>query len=129
MSDEKVQYELTIDQPNLPKGELVQIPGLGTFENGHTYEVTKQEADSYRVYHTRQVPKEDKDGNIVGSDVELGPTLLQAMKHSRTVHVVTHKEGDDEPETPAGPPTPEVPPSDQEDEDQQVNDEPQGGDN
>lgn len=89
MSDEDVMYEITVDQPSLPKGEQVQIPGLGTFENGYTYTVTKGEANGYRTYHTCQVDVLDEDMNVVGSDVELGPTLLQAAKSMYGVEVST----------------------------------------
>lgn len=42
-------YELTVDLPNLPAGHKVQIQYLGEFENGQTYEVTKDEADEFRA--------------------------------------------------------------------------------
>lgn len=99
MSDAKLVYELTLDQPNLPKGELVQIPGLGTFENGSTYDIDADQAYSFRTYHVRSVPFVDEETQaILGSSVELGPTLLQASKTMYGVEVATYgkqpKEGD-----------------------------------
>lgn len=81
MSGEDAVYELTIDQPNLPKGEPVQIPGLGTFENGYSYTISRDEAEAFRTYHTRQKVKYGDDGSIVGSELEKGPTLLEAAKN------------------------------------------------
>lgn len=90
MSGEDAVYELTIDQPNLPKGEPVQIPGLGTFENGYSYTISKDEADAFRTYHTRQVPVTNEEtGEIVGSDLEKGPTLLEAAKSMYGVEVTS----------------------------------------
>lgn len=93
---EKVVYELALDLPGFPNGEPVQIPGLGTFDNGSVYEVTEVEAQAYRTYHTRQVPTEDEDGNIVGATTELGPTLLQAFRRTEGVNVVTANDDEDE---------------------------------
>lgn len=95
MSGEDAVYELTVDQPNLPKGELVQIPGLGTFKNGSSYPVTKAEADAYRTYHSKVVTVDDKDDeDFGGSRLELGPTLLQASKTMYGVEVVTSEAAD-----------------------------------
>jgi hypothetical protein len=81
MSDSKSVYTLTIDLPDLPKGELVQIPGLGTFENGESYEVSKQDADAYRAYNSTQEPVIDEETQaVLGSEMTLGPTLLQASQ-------------------------------------------------
>jgi hypothetical protein len=91
MSGEDAAYELNIDLPNLPKGELVQIAGLGTFENGSSYTITKSEADSYRSYHSRVVPVTGDNDEVLGSDLELGSTLLQASKYMYGVTVETSK--------------------------------------
>lgn len=90
MSDKPV-YTLTVDLPDLPEGELVQIPGLGTFENaGDPVDVTKQQADAYRVYHQRQETVTDEEsGAILGSELVLGPTLLEASKSMYGVEVKT----------------------------------------
>lgn len=98
-ADEKVQYEVTLDLPGTPKGEPVQIVGLGTFDNGSTFEVTKEEAEYYRAFHVRQEPiVDDETQAILGSEAVLGPTLLQAFKDTEGVEVVTvvtkKKEGD-----------------------------------
>lgn len=95
MSDEDAVYELSIDQPNLPKGEPVQIPGLGTFKNGSSHPVTKEEAQAFRVYHTRQENIIDEQTDeVLGSQPVLGPTLLQASKNMFGVEVTTVEKSD-----------------------------------
>lgn len=90
MSGEDPMYEITVDNPNSPKGEPIQIPGLGTFENGSTYVVSKDEAASYRAYHATQTTvRGADDDSIFGADLEQGPTLLQAAKNMYGVEVST----------------------------------------
>jgi hypothetical protein len=90
MSDEeKVVYEIAFDLPGFAKGEEVQVAGLGTFENGSTYQVTKAEAESYRSYNTSLKYEYDEDNNLVGATAEPGPTLLQAFEHTDGVEVNT----------------------------------------
>jgi hypothetical protein len=87
--DEKVVYEITFDLPGTPKGQEVMVAGLGTFANGSTYEVTEEEAESYRSYHTSLKYEYDKDNNLVGATAEPGPTLLQAFSKTDGVDVNT----------------------------------------
>jgi hypothetical protein len=98
--DSKPAYEVTINAPGLPKGELVQIPGLDTYENGSTNEVTKEQADAYRSYHTATTVVLDDEGNpVVENDgyvfeTNPGPTLLQAYNYEgATVEVTTVAKG------------------------------------
>jgi hypothetical protein len=70
-------YEITIDFPNMPKGQQVSIPGLGTYENGSTNVVSKEEAEAFKAYQT--------DTGMPDQ------TLLQAFKGQDFVKVVTSK--------------------------------------
>jgi hypothetical protein len=45
-------YKITVNLPSTGKGQEVQIPGLGTFKNGSTAEVTKEMADAFRTFQT-----------------------------------------------------------------------------
>jgi hypothetical protein len=45
-------YQITIDYPNMPKGQEVSIPGLGTYKNGTSHAVTEEEAELFRAYQT-----------------------------------------------------------------------------
>jgi hypothetical protein len=87
MSGEDAMYKMTVDLPTLPKGEPVQIVGLGTFENKGTYTVTKDQAEYFRSHHSRQIEVRDDTGDVVGSELELGPTLLQSSKNMYGVEV------------------------------------------
>ena len=74
-------YKLKVDVEGLPKGTPVQIAGLGEFENGSTYTVSEDEHDAFRRYHGRVVPALGEEQEIVGTEVELGPTLIQSNIH------------------------------------------------
>jgi len=82
-------YTLTVDIPNLGPNEEVQIPGLGTFKNGGTYEVDDELAERYRVAHTTVVPEFDENNNLVANNEEQGPTLLEAAKSMYGIEVKT----------------------------------------
>lgn len=71
-------YQITIDYPNMPKGQEVSIPGLGTYKNGSTHAVTKEEADLFRAYQA--------DTGMPDQ------TLLQAFKGQDYVTVESVKE-------------------------------------
>lgn len=94
MSGEDAMYEMTVDLPTLPKGEPVQIVGLGTFENGSSFTVSKEEAERYRNHHAKQVEVRDEDtGDLLGSEVQQGPTLLQVADSMYGVTVSTASKG------------------------------------
>jgi len=38
--------KLTVNQPNIPEGVEIEIPGLGLFANGGTYEVPEDAVES-----------------------------------------------------------------------------------
>ena len=87
----KLAYEVSLDLPGMPKGELVQIPGLGTFENGTSFDVTEEQANAYRVYHQRVDMVYDEETNeLLGSEASVGPTLLQAYKNEQGVDVAAY---------------------------------------
>ena len=91
-------YVITIDHPNLPKGAEIQIAGLGEFKNGEEYVVSDEEHDDFRRYHGKVQPVVDKEGAIVGSKLEPGPTLIQSNFYGVAVKVEEKnkkKEGDD----------------------------------
>jgi hypothetical protein len=101
--DEKVVYELTLDLPGQPKGEPVQIAGLGTFENGKSHQITESQAESYRSYNTRLEYEYDEDNNLVGATAEPGPTLLQAFSKTDGVEVTTVESRSANPPPPPAP--------------------------
>lgn len=90
-------YNITFDLPNLSAGAIVQINGLGTFENGKTHFVDKDQAEAFRVYHqnvqdvTTTVTDEEtgKEIEVVQQQVVAGQTLLQAFENTVGVTVET----------------------------------------
>lgn len=98
----KLVYEVELDVPGLPKGELVQIPGLGTYENKSTFDVDADQHTAYRAHNSVQelIYGGESGEEIIGSTVVPGPTLLQASKNMFGVEVAVYgkqpSEGDDE---------------------------------
>lgn len=68
-------YTLTINNSNAAKDAEFSIPGLGTYKNGSTNAVSKEEAEAFRAY---QVSSGMPD-----------VTLLQAFKGDPSVTVET----------------------------------------
>src|SRR5689334_979644 len=97
MSD-KVVYEVDLDVPGRPKGDQIQIAGLGTFSNGDSHEITDDQAQAFRVSRSTTEPVLGDDDEVLGSERVLGPTLLQASKNMNGVSVttVTSSKGGDE---------------------------------
>jgi hypothetical protein len=77
MSDNPAVAELAVNVPTLPEGEPLQIPGLGTFENGQTYGLTQDEIDGFSTYHTQHLLTYNEVGESV-IEVVPGITLADA---------------------------------------------------
>lgn len=91
-------YRVKVNDPSRPKGDkverdekLVVVPGLGAFENGTTTEISDEQAEAYRDYHSRMVDVEADDRPVFSgaADVELrrGPSVLEAFRDHPTVKV------------------------------------------
>jgi len=79
MSDEKkVAYVLELDVPGVPKGQEIEIPGLGVFKNGATHEIDEDAAENYRDANVTAEPEVGKNNEILSVEVTRGQTLLQA---------------------------------------------------
>lgn len=92
-------YNVTVDMPNLPRGEEVEISGLGRFKNGSTTEVSKEDAEAFRTFHQNVRFEHDENGALL-TITEQGPTVLQA--NIPGVVVETVKEAPSKTETPDG---------------------------
>jgi hypothetical protein len=79
-------YQLKVNFRNARRGQEHSIPGLGTYKNGSTYEVSDEEAEAFRTYQ-RDAGMPDR-------------TLLQAFKGDEAVQVTVKSDGPKE-QTPA----------------------------
>lgn len=48
--------KVTIDLPGTPKGEDVEVGGLGLFKNGSTTEVPKERVEDWEAFSNRKWP-------------------------------------------------------------------------
>lgn len=90
-------YKITFDLPNLAPGAEVEVNGLGRFENGKTYEIDDEQAQTFRdrhmVFDTEydEVPTNDGGTTKVPRYVpKPGPTVLQAFENTVGVTVETY---------------------------------------
>lgn len=79
-------YILTVKMPNLAKGELVAISGLGEFKNGARTTISEEQHNQWRATHVKWDAEKEK--------WMPGPTLLQANLPAG----VTAETSKDEPE-------------------------------
>jgi hypothetical protein len=84
-------YTFKIHRPGSPLGAELQIAGLGIFENGKQYTISKEDADAFRVAHQTIVATSDPADGTLTAAAEIGPTLLQAFKNDPDVTVATVK--------------------------------------
>jgi hypothetical protein len=68
-------FKLTIDMPNLGPDDKIAIMGLGEFQNGKSYEVSDELADSFRQAHSSVQDKRGNKGELLGTETVLGPPL------------------------------------------------------
>lgn len=88
-------YEMKLDFPNLNKGDLVEVDGLGVFENGASYQISEEEAEQYRSTRPTVTTSTSKKGQMTTTS-ELGPTLLEDYsKHDHITVTISKKGGGD----------------------------------
>lgn len=80
-----------MNDPALPDGAEIEVPGLGVFKNGSTRQVSEEEAEYFRTVNARLVDVETDDRpawtGAAGTELRQGPTVLQAFKDHPTVSV------------------------------------------
>lgn len=82
-------YKLSVNHPNLPKGGEVMIPGLGTFKNGETVEISDERAEAYQAANgTLKEVVEKGSGKPTGETRrEPGPPLDKALADAYGIKV------------------------------------------
>ena len=101
-------YTIAIDLPNLPEGSALEIDGLGEFQNGQTFDISDELADTYQARKAVLVSEYDEEGHLHNS-LEAGPTLMEAFADHPFIKV-TAKSGTVPPKVVAPVVTPPVAP-------------------
>lgn len=94
------KYKVTVNDPALPDGSEVEVPGLGVVANGSTRQISEEDAENFRTVHSALVDVETDDRpawtGAAGVELHRGPTVLAAFKDHPTVSV---EAADDKPES------------------------------
>jgi hypothetical protein len=85
------KYRVSVNDPALPDGHEVEVPGLGVFLNGSTRQLSEEDAEYFRDVNTRLVDVETDDRpawtGAAGVESRRGPTVLDAFREHPTVKV------------------------------------------
>jgi hypothetical protein len=85
------KYKVTLNDPALPKGAEVEVPGLGVFANGSTTQVSEEQAEAYRDNNSQLVDVETDDrpawSGAASVELRRGPTVLAAFEGHPVVSV------------------------------------------
>lgn len=87
------KYKVFVNDPALPDGANVEVPGLGVFANGSARQITEEDAENFRAVNSQLVDVETDDRpawtGAAGVELRRGPTVLQAFEGHPTVSVET----------------------------------------
>jgi hypothetical protein len=85
------KYSVKVNDPALPDGHEVEVPGLGVFKNGSTRQISEEQAEYFRDVNARLVDVETDDRpaftGAAATELQRGPTVLQAFKDHPVVSV------------------------------------------
>jgi hypothetical protein len=85
------KYRVSVNDPALPDGAEVEVPGLGVFVNGSTRQVSEEDAEYFRTVNSQLVDVETDDRpawtGAAGVELRQGPTVLAAFKDHPTISV------------------------------------------
>jgi hypothetical protein len=81
-------YTIKFEYPNLSPGQVVQVPGLGEFENGKSHELTDEQVQAWRASNFSLLPVMDKANQPTGEyRRKEGMRLSEYFAHSDYVTV------------------------------------------
>lgn len=83
-------FEITYNDPALPKGTVVTVDGLGNLENGKSVVVSGEQHEQFRNHNKKQNFGWDNNGSLIVEE-EPGPTLTQAFKDHEHIKVKSVK--------------------------------------
>jgi hypothetical protein len=100
---------VTVNFPNSPAGAVIEVAGLGEFENGGTYDVTDEQVQTFLAVQG----KEEWEDLLVVQDLEAAPGPGSLSVDATETATSTADAPDPSPvaassDTPAPDPTPEV---------------------
>jgi hypothetical protein len=85
------KYKVIVNDPALPDGHEIEVPGLGVFENRSTRQLSEEDAEYFRDVNARIVDVETDDRpawtGAAGVELRRGPTVLDAFRDHPTVSV------------------------------------------
>lgn len=85
------KYTVKVNDPALPDGQEVEVPGLGVFKNGSTRQISEEQAEYFRDINARLVDVETDDrpafAGAAAVELQRGPTVLAAFKDHPVVSV------------------------------------------
>ena len=79
-------YQIKINQPNLAEGTELTILGLGTFENGKTYDISDEQVEAFREANQVDAGGFDNDPEsesfgVYVPNMQPGPHLTDVSIH------------------------------------------------
>ena len=84
-------YRVTVNDPALPDGHEIEVPGLGVFKNKNARQISEEDAENFRTVRSELVDVETDDRpawtGAAGVELRRGPTVAQAFKDHPTVSV------------------------------------------
>jgi hypothetical protein len=89
-----MSYTLKVDHPELGKGSTLQIPGLGEFENGKSYELEDETIKGWEQSHALTVPGEDGEDVVISLKERIANMYGVKITKSGTTHKDEKKEGE-----------------------------------
>jgi hypothetical protein len=86
-----VAFSVEVNLPNRPKGDGIEILGLGVFPNGETTEISDEQMEYFRVINTRLVDVDSEDRpaftGAAGMESRQGPDAVEAFKEHPHISV------------------------------------------
>jgi len=85
-------FTLKVDDPSMPKGELIGIHGLGEFENGSSTDISSEQAEMFSLMNSTQEPVLDEEtGEMVGVKTIPGAAIDEVQMNGITVEKAASK--------------------------------------
>lgn len=85
------KFKVSVNDPALPDGADVEVPGLGVFKNKSPRQISEEDAEYFRTVNSRLVDVQTDDSpawtGAAAVELQRGPTVLAAFQDHPTVSV------------------------------------------